>query len=98
MEAIFCFFPSHFHVIHALPTRIVLAFYEQTDIPNSATFPILVPIRLLRTVFQIRVLQMGVRTRFFQVRPLGLRCWTKIWTIYDVEVVSICLNILTLEF
>ena len=46
------FSSCNLNIIHHIPTRIILVVVEQTSLPNSALFPIEVPIELLRTVPQ----------------------------------------------
>ena len=61
-----------------IPTRIIIVFDEQTDIPNSEPIPLQVPIEPPQIVFTTRGLQVDVRTDFVQEEPLGLHCLTKI--------------------
>ena len=68
---------------------------NKTDIPNSVLFPCQVPIEFLPTVFPTTTLRVSVNTNFVREVPLDLQCLTTIWAI---GVVSIRLDILTLEF
>ena len=79
MGAIFCFCP---HIL----TEIILVFGEQTGIPNSALFPIQVPLKHHPTVSPAQV---AVRTNFVQEVPLDLQCLTMILATCVVEDVSL---------
>ena len=66
---------------------------------KHSQFGNLVPSKIHWTiVFPTRGLRVGVRTKFVQEEPLGLRCWTKILATCVVEEVPIYVDILTLEF
>ena len=78
-----------------IPIRIILVFDEQTDIPNSPLFPILVPTQLLRTVFPMRDHQLGFRINFVREVPQDLQCLTMISATCVVEDVSLRLDFLT---
>ena len=79
-----------------IPTRVILVFGEQIDIPKSVLLPIQVPTELLQNPQESSKwvsVQISVKKK-----RLGLPYWTMILAICLVEDVSIYLDRLTLKF